>query len=154
MPTYGQSDAVAVELTTALNNWGSFILSISATRRFARKLDISTIANIDEDVTVEVIPGDDMADLTGLDQIYDDTYGCHIVLMQNVADLTSGGLSEAQMALLLQLRSEIIEFLCSRRLDAPDAVHPIVNARIHAVRHGREGIYDLEKLEQNNIFFF
>ena len=157
MATYGQTDAVAVELVTALNNRSSSFcggdLGVSAERVFARKIDISDISVIGEDVTVEVIPGDEMSDLTGLDFIYDDTYGCHILLLQNVADTANGGLSEAQIALLLRLRSEIIDWLSGSLLSCPDTVHPFSGAQIYAVRHGKEGIYDLEKLEQNNIFY-
>lgn len=157
MPTYGQSDAVAVEIVDALNNrspnFCGGTLGVSAERKFARRLDFSDLSVIGENATVEVIPGDDLADLAGLDYIYDDTYGCHIVILQNVTDTTNGGLKESQMALLLRLRSEIIDWLCGSALSCPDAVHPFEGAQIFAVRHGNEGIYDLEKLEQLNIFY-
>ncbi|MCK5017249.1 MAG: hypothetical protein KAS32_09260 [Candidatus Peribacteraceae bacterium] len=152
MPTYGQTDAVAVELTEALNNF-SFNLELTATRRFARKLDYSDLAGIDDPVTVEVIPGDELQDLVGLDHVFDDIYGCHIVLMQNMTDKVDGGLSETQMAAVLRLRSEIIEYLGQTMLACPNAVHPFENAPMVAARHGREGVYDLEKLEQSNIFY-
>jgi len=151
---YGQSDAVAVEIAAALNNASpTFCLAVTAERKFARKLDLSDISTIGNPVTIEVIPGDDLADLTGLDQIYDDTYGCHVVIMQNVVDETNGGLSESQAALLLRLRSEIVEFLCSHSLSCPNAVHPFSGARVMACRHGKEGIYNLLKLEENNVFY-
>jgi hypothetical protein len=152
---YGQTDAVAVEIVAALNNASpTFCLPVAAERLFARRLDVAEISNIGDPVTVQVIPGDDMADLMGLDQIYDDTYGCHIVLLQNVTDTTNnGGLSETQAALLVRLRSEIVEFLCSHALACPEAVHPFSNARVKACRHGKEGIYDLVKLEENNVFY-
>ena len=157
MATYGQSDAVAVELVTILNNYSANFcggnLGVTAERKFARKLDYADVSTIGSDATVEVIPGDELSDLAGLDYVYDDTYGCHIVIMQNVVDETNGGLSETQMALLLRLRSEIIDYLCGSLLDCPDAVHPTSRMQVMAVRHGREGIYDLEKLEQSNVFY-
>lgn len=154
MSTYGQTDAVAVEIAEALNNASSnFCLEVEAERRFARKLDVSEISAIGDPVTIEVFPGDDLADLMGLDQIYDDTYGCHILILQNVKDTTNGGLSESQVALLMQLRSEIVDFICSRMLSCPDAVHPFAGAVVKACRNGKEGIYDLVKLEKDNVFY-
>jgi hypothetical protein len=151
---YGQSDAVAVEITAALNNRSSlFCLPVSAERLFQRKLDLGDISNIGDPVTIEVFPGDESSDLMGLDRIYDDTYGCHILILQNAADVTNGGLSESQAALLLRLRSEIVEFLCSCVLACPDAVHQFTNSIVRAVRHGKEGLYDLTRLEQSNVFY-
>jgi hypothetical protein len=154
--TYGQSDAVAVELAAALNTASdadAFCLKVDAKRTFARKIEVVDIAGMNDPVTIEVIPGDDLADLVGLDQIYDDAYGCHILILQNATDNMKGGLSETQMQKLLQLRSEISEYLCCHALACPDAVHPFEGARIKACRHGKEGIYDLAKLEQNNVFY-
>src|SRR5574340_739506 len=112
---YGQSDAVAVELTAALVAHG-FSLPIAAQHLYARKLNQTDIGAISDPVTVQIFPGDELADLVGIDQIYDDTYGCHVLLLQRVADVTNGGLSESQVALLLKLRAEIIEYLCSQVL--------------------------------------
>ena len=154
-PIYGQSDAVAVEIAAALNaNSGNFCLAVAAERRFARKLDVGDISSIGSAVTVQVFPGDELADLQGLDGIYDDTYGCHILILQNVANATTGGLDEAQMQLLLALRSQIVEFVASKLLSAPDAVHPFSRAQVKACRNdAKEGIYDLNRLEQTNVFY-
>ena len=151
---YGQSDAVAVDIAAALTAASAtFCLPVSAERLFARKLDIADISTIGNPVTIEVIPGDDIADLEVLDQIYDDTYGCNVVILQNILDAAKGGLDETRAALLLRLRSEIVEFLCARLLSCPDAVHPFAGAIVKACRHGKEGVYDLAKLEESNVFY-
>ena len=153
---YGQSDALALAVVAALNAaTDTFCLNVDAHRLFARKLDIADISAIGQPVTVEVFPGDELEDLVGLGGTFDDTYGCHVILLQNVADntQTSGGLNEDQMALLLRLRSEVIELLCAGSIDGLNAVHPFSGARVKAVRHGKEGVYDLAHLESTNVFY-
>lgn len=154
---YGQSDAVAVAVAAALNaasDADSMCLKVVATRKFLRRTDFKDISVIGTPVTIEVIPGVELEDLVGLGGRFDDTYGCHVTILQNVADNTgtSGGLVEDQMALLLRLRSEIIELLCGGPLDCLAAVNPFAGAPVQAVRHGKEGLYDHGHLD-NNVFY-
>lgn len=157
MTTYGQSDAVAVELAAALNTAsaaGEFVLTLEAERLFARKLEPADIADYHHPVTVQVIPGEEMGDSNNrLDHVYDDTYGCHALILQHIVDGIKEGPNEERMRDLLRLRSEIIEYICARRLSCPDAVHPFEGASVVAHRHGREGIYDLNRLEESNVFY-
>jgi hypothetical protein len=151
---HGQTEAVAVEVAAALNAASAtFILPVSAVVLHARKLGIGDINKIGSAVTVQVFPGDLLADLMGLSRMYDDTYGCHVLLLQNVVDDTNGGLSETQVALLVRLHSEIIEFLGSRSLSCPNAVHPFFGAVAKAFRQGHEGVNDLLRLEGENLFY-
>jgi hypothetical protein len=148
---FGQSDAVALELVTALNAASTakmFCLTLTAEHLFARKLDLAGIPGMTDPVGVQVFPGHDQADRDGLSGMYDDIYGVHVLLLQKVA-----GAAETQVPLLMQLRSQIAEFLCSRALACPAAVHPFENARVFAHRHGPEGVYDLARLESTNVFY-
>jgi hypothetical protein len=151
---FGQSDAAALELVTALNAAsaaGTFCLTISAQRLFARLLDLPSIPAIGTAVSVQVFPGHDQTDRDGLSGIYDDIYGVHVLILQKVA-----GAAETQVPLLMQLRSQISEFLCSQALTLAAAVHPMPTgskARAFAIRHGPEGIYDLARLESSNVFY-
>lgn len=153
---FGQTDAVAQELATALNNYSpAFVLPVSAQKLWFPKLDIADIPKIGESVRLQVIPGDDLSDRDALDGVYDDLLGVHIVMLQQVTDTAgSGGISEDQVGLLMQLRAEIIELLCSKRLDCPTAVHPFSNAHVYAVRHGKEGAYDLNRLAGEAGLFY
>lgn len=157
---HGQSDAVAVTVAAALNaasDAGAFCLDLHARRLFARKLDVADISVIGSPVTVEVIPGNDMADLVGLDGTFDDTYGCHVILLQNIVDSagTTGGIDESAASMLLRLRGELVEYLCQHPIncDANTVVHPFSLARVKAIRNGPEGVYDLSRLEQINVFY-
>ena len=152
---YGQSDAVAVAVAAALTaNSANFCLTVAAERLFARKLDVGAISSIGQPVTIEVIPGEDSADLAGLSRMYDDTYGCHVTLLQNIGDPTRGGYSESQATLLVALRSQIVEFLAKTALVCPEAVHPFSGAFLKHVRPPKEGdVYDLTKLESTGLFY-
>ncbi len=160
MPTiYGQSDALAVAVTALINQYsGAFILPVTAQRLFVSKLGIGDIPAIGSNVSVRVIPGAEHADLQGLNQVYDDTYTVAIVILQNVTDVANGGLSEAQMQLLLQLRSQIFELLCMTKISCTAAVHPFCDTMPKGVRSkglmGEEtGVYDLARLESDNVFY-
>jgi len=149
---YGQTvalaDAIVVELNAA-----SLCLAVSAERKFARLLDLKDIPKIGESVRIDVFPGDELEDRTGLSGTFIDTYGVHFLIQQQVTDTTNGGISETQVSLLMQLRSQIIEMLCSRTISGSTAVHPFSKAHIIAVRHGAEGVYDLAKLEGEKVFY-
>lgn len=147
--TYGQSDAVAIELAAALNN-AAFCLPVSATRKFARLLTLETVSVIGQPVTIQVIPASELSSRVGMDGVYDDVYMCNILLLQNIS--TAGGLSETQAALLLRLRSQIVELVCSHVLSCPNAVHPFERAVATACHHGNEGVYDIARLEEDGLF--
>ena len=151
--TFGQSDAVALELVTALNDASDaslFCLSLKAERLFARKMDIAEIPDKDSPVNVQVFPGHDQADRVGISGIYDDLYGVHVLLQQRVGDA-----AETQVALLMLLRSQITKFLCSKVLSCAEGtvVDPFYRAHVVAHRHGPEGVYDLSRLESHNLFY-
>jgi len=151
---YGQSDAVALELVAALNDASpSFCLPVAAERKFARVREIAAVSKIGESVAVHVFPGAEQSEVSGISGVYDDTYAVHVLLQQNVTDTTSGGLSESQLALLMKLRAEIIEYVCARRMSCPDAVHPFSGAIVAKVAHGPEGVYDLARIESMNEFY-
>ena len=158
-PIYGQTDALALAIVAILNGVGEALcLPVAAERRFARKLDLEAIAGLGAPVTVQVFPGDDGADLDGMGPRYDDTYGCHVLILQKVGGSQAGGLSEDAVASLVRLRSEIIEGLCGVRIDCPNAVHPFTTTMALAVRSAREpngagGVYDLGRLESGNLFY-
>lgn len=152
-PAFGQSVALADEIVAGLNAATTFCLEIEAVRRFVRKTELADLPRIDDPVQVDVFPGMISSERNALDGVYTDTYGIHVIMQQVVADATNGGLSEAQVALLLQLQSEIVEFLCARLVTAPFAVHPFSGARVVAVRQGDDGIYSLPRLEEHNAFY-
>ena len=152
---FGQTVALADALVTALNaQSASLALPILAVRTFARKLDLGDIPAIGEKVMLQIIPGEDLADRIAMNNLYDDTYGVHVLMLQRVSDAALGGISEAQVGCLMQLRSEIIEFLCGAMISCPAAVHPFARARVTGVRHGAEGAYDLSRLESEAALFY
>jgi hypothetical protein len=121
---------------------------------FPRILDVGAIANIGQPVTINVYAGEDSGDLTGLSHIYDDTYGCHVVIMQNLSDSTAGGYSDSQATLLLALRAQIVDFLASKKVSCPEAVHPFAGAFLTHFRPPKEGdVYDLGKLMSTGLFY-
>jgi hypothetical protein len=153
---FGQSDALALELVDGLNAAsaaGRFCLRLTASRVFARKMELASLPKIGDPVDVQLFPGHDGADREGISGIYDDTYGVHIVIQQVVVDTPNGGISESQCALLMQLRTQMLDFLMSKRVDTTRAVHNFTNAHVLACRHGKEGVYDLLKLEAFNTFY-
>ena len=153
--TFGQTDAAARAIVTSLTTGSAtFCLGVSPVRLFARKLDLASIPEIGQAVMIQVVPGDDLSDRLSMNGLYDDTFGVHVLMLQRIADLTSGGISESQAALLMQLRSEIIEWLCARQLACPAAVHPFAGAQVISVRHGKEGAYDLSRLETEAALFY
>ena len=150
---FGQSDAVARELVTALNDASTanlFCLSLTAETVYARKMNVTDIPKTGEPVNVQVFPGHDAADRVGISGIYDDVYGVHVLLQQHVADAP-----ETQVPLLMLLRSQIAKFLCSKALTCPEGtvVDPFERAHVVAHRHGNEGVYDLGRLEALNVFY-
>ena len=148
---FGQSDAAARSLVTALNaasGAGAFCLSLTAATTYARRMEVGDIGNVGAPVNVQVFPGHDAADRVGFSGQYDDTYGVHVLLQQHV-----GAVAETQVPLLLQLRSEVAEFLMARGLTVPAAVHAFSNAHVLGLRHGPEGVYWLDRLEQLNCFY-
>ena len=153
---YGQSHAAAraVEALLATGQTaGAFVLSIAPTTRLVRRTDQADIPVIGESVAVDCIPGDNQSDRGGIGGIYDDVYGVHIVMQQHIVASATGLVSESQAALLMRLRSEMLEYLCARAINAPDAVHPFRGAMIVAHRAGGEGVYDLARLESGNLFY-
>ncbi len=144
---FGQADAAAVELAEALND-ATFSLEVSATRTFVRRIEIGDVPAVGEAVGIQVIPTYEQTDSVGLSGQYDDLYGVTLVIQQQVA-----GDGETQVPLLLRLRSEIIELLCGTTLTTTAAVHGYARARVQSVRHGQEGLYDLARLESENVFY-
>ena len=149
---FGQSDALALAVVDLLNDASAgkaFCLDLSASRVFARIMDLKAIPDSTSAVSVQVFPGHDQADRAGLSGPYDDTYGVHVVLQQRV-----GGVVETQCPLLMQLRTQITEFLAATRIDCPAAVHPFKNAHLFAHRTAdNKGVYDLMRLEEFNAFY-
>ena len=159
---FGQSDALALQVVTLLqgaNDNGftlcgdnyTFCLNIAPVRQFARKLDLTDIPNIGDPVAVQVFPGHDQSDRDGLGGIYNDTYGVHVLMLQHVA-----AAAETQCPWLMLLRSQIAEFLSGQGLTLEAALNRLPSgslARVVAVRHGPEGVYDLARLESTNVFY-
>jgi hypothetical protein len=151
---FGQSDAAALELVallTAANTANAFCLAIAPVRLFARKLDLKDIPIADQPVAVQVVPGHDQGDRDGMGGMYNDTYGVHVLLLQ-----VCGANVETQCPLLMQLRSEIVEYLCGKGLTCPEGtvVHPFARAQVIGHRHGPEGVYDLTRLEDHAGLFY
>ncbi len=149
---FGQSAALADVIVAGLNG-AEFCLPVLAVRRFVRRRELKDLPGISNPVAVDVFPGVVQVDRMGLDGVYDDTYGIHVILQQSVTDTAVSGTSEAQISLLLQLQSQIIEFLCSPLVTVPQAVHPFRGARVMAVRNGDDGIYSLPRLEDTSAFY-
>jgi len=149
---FGQSDAVAMELVDAFNaaTTGTFCLKLLARRRFSRMMELVDLPKITDPVDIQVFGGHDQADRVGLSGTYDDMYGVHVLIQQVVG---AGEDAEAQCGRLIQLRSQISEFLMSTRLDTNNAVHNIANSHVFSHRHGPEGVYDLNRLEKLNAFY-
>ena len=156
---FGQSDALAlkvVALLQARSDANLFCLTLTASRVFARQMDLDAnaphpIPGIGSPVDVQVFPGHDQADRVGVSGQYDDIYGVHVLLQQQVG---AGTAAETQCALLMQLRSQVLEFLMSQAITTTNAVHNFTNSHVFAHRHGgKEGIYDLERLEQQHAFY-
>ena len=157
---FGQSDAVARELATALNAadaGGAFCLRLVAEVRYARLMAISSkedptlphIPDIGDPASVQMISAGDQGDRTSLGSTYDDTYGVHVLLQQHV-----GASTETQVPLLLQLRSEIMEFLLNGTMAPTAAVHPFKNAHVLTYKQPQgEMLYDLDRLESLNAFY-
>jgi len=145
--TFGQADALAVELVTALNA-ATFSLGVSAERTFTRRMLVESIPGVGEDVSVQIIPGHEQMERDGQGGQYKDLYGVHVLLQQHV-----GAAAETQVPLLLCLRDEIVEYLCGHAVSSDNAVHPFAGAVVQSVKHGPEGLYDLGKLESENVFY-
>jgi hypothetical protein len=157
---YGQSDAVARELAAALNeasDLGAFCLRLAAEVRYARLTalgspddpDAPRIPSIGEPASVQIISAGDQGDRTSLGGTYDDTYGVHVLLQQHV-----GAAAETQVPLLLQLRSEVLEFLLNSTMAPAAAVHPFKNAHVLTYKQPQgEMLYDLDRLESLNAFY-
>lgn len=155
---YGQSHAAALAVAALLEAAdaaaGALCLDLDVQTTFVRRRKIEDIKSIaDSKVSVDVIPGSDMGDREAMGGIYGETYGVHVLIQQQVSDESASEPDEDQVALLVRLRSEIVEYLCPRGVTAADAVHPFSNATIMAHRHGEEGVYDLGRLEESGVFY-
>ena len=148
---FGQTVALADVVVAMLNNAApGFCLPITAVRRFARLTELKDLPKTGSPVAIDIFPGTDTSERDGVAPSFSDTYAIHVLLQQHVGkDATS----EGQISLLMQLRSQIAEFLMPRRYEAKAAVHPFTNIPVVHIGHGKEGVYDLVRLEELQVFY-
>lgn len=159
--TFGQTDALALAIVTWLTagtfyiigNQASpqpFCINISAERRFHRIDDLKNIPAWNAPASVDVFPDIEMGKREGIAPAFLSEYAVHIYIQQMVAGAVGG--EAAQCALLLQLRSQIIEGIKPLRFNLANAVHPVVNIIPIAVKNADKGLYGLDRLLNDHVF--
>lgn len=155
---FGQTTALADAIVAVLNA-GSFAVEISAARLFARKFALSSdgttdlvVPDADSAARVDIFPSIEEEDRSGggVTPVFEAKYAVHMLIQQKVG---GGDAAEAQVALLMQARSEMIESLKSVGLTVSTAVKPYRPAVMTAVRSANEGPYDLLRLERMGCFY-
>lgn len=162
----GQVDALALAVVAWLNSGvftvmgnptpQTFCLPISAERRFTLIDDLTGIPAYDQPVSVDVFPDIETSRRSekSIAPVFISEYVIHVFIQQQL----SGSDEEAQCALLVQLRSQIIEGLKVWYTKLPDAVHPVTSNvfPIEIMNMDRgfrgKGLYSMDRLLQQHVF--
>ena len=149
----GQTVALVDSIVTWLNaqddaqtgnvDGSAFCLRLKAQRRFAILDDLTKLPKIGTPVQIDVFAGHEQEQRQGLSRVFLANYSVHILIQQFVGADT---VAETQCALLMRLRSEIIDALKGIDQRVDDAVRPYFPAGLITISHGPEGPYDLTKL--------
>jgi hypothetical protein len=160
---FGQTTALAravVAVLAAAQTAGAFAIDIAPYQRFARRVSLAQDGSAvlgmplsTEAAIVDVFPGEEAEDrltggMTGVVRMTA-LYGIHILIQRRVDPADA----ETQMALLMQLRSQVVETVKPLSLKIDDAVKPYKTALVIALRSAPEGTYDLNWLEKYGCFY-
>jgi len=149
---FGQTHALARAVADWINNSTGFCLSVEAETRFHLISELPKIPGVSDPVSVDVFPGGENSDRQGISTAFLSLYTVHVYLQQQL----SGGMNEqeAQCALLVQLRSDILEGLKLRKFHLTNAVHPVSNVFLSEIKvvAGETLGYNLARLLQHNVF--
>ena len=157
---FGNTTALAKSIAAYLNAQSAasaYCLPLTASIRFARLMDLASYPVIGQPVRVSVFPGQETETRVGMERVFMADYGIHILLQQQVRMDKTGPVddaaSEAQVSLLLQLRSQITESLKSTLQSIADAVHSFNRSPVLMVKSSEDGAYDMIRLESENCFY-
>jgi hypothetical protein len=159
---FGQSHALANAILAVLNALqaaGLFAVPIAPTVRFARRFNMTSsgetelvVPDTSAPAAVEIFPFNENEERLGGSGLptFEADYQVHLLMLQRVG---VGDADDAQVSLLLQTRSQIIEELKSRGLDVSTVVKKYRPAVLIGVKSATETIYDQAFLESKQSFY-
>ena len=156
--TFGQTDALALAVVTWLqNNALTFCLPIKAQRRFVRIDEAGALPDVGAPVQVDVFPDIEVGKRQGVSpKPYESQYAVYLQIQQRLTSVAVQGAEaeDEQCALLMLLRSQIIEGIKTRQFILNNAVNvPMQGLYLDQIKNAdQKGLYDLARLLGQHVF--